>query len=135
MEQGEFNRRVNRDIQEMIGKHDLDDHMVLENNNMICKHCNTKQQLKMPTSFDDLDEICAKFMAVHTHCEASTKPALVESVKQIANQALTSAVNDGYQAGFDHGCDYLVNEAEYWVRTDKGTLAEFVQYMKDFKKG
>jgi len=135
MQQSEFNRRVNQDIQSMMGTLNRDDHMLLEGNNMICKHCNTKQQLKMPTTFDDLDEIFAKFMDLHKHCEAPTKPVLGEGVKDIAKQALTNAVNDGYQTGFDHGCDYLVNEAEYWVRTGKGTLAEFVKYMKDFKKG
>ena len=99
---------------------------------MVCKHCNTKQQLKMPTTFDDLDEISAKFMAVHTHC---VTPKGESPAANLAKDAVLNAVNEGYQTGFDHGCDYLVNEAEYWVRTDKGTLAEFVQYMKDFKKG
>lgn len=132
MEQSEFNKRVNRDIQEMMGTLDLNEHMVLESNNMVCKHCNTKQQLKMPTTFDDLEEVSAKFMAVHTHC---ITPKGESPAANLAKDAVLNAVNEGYQTGFDHGCDYLVNEAEYWVRTDKGTLAEFVQYMKDFKKG
>jgi hypothetical protein len=133
MDKSEFNRRVNQDIQGMMGTLNRDDHMLLDGNNMVCKHCNTKQQLKMPTTFDDMDETFAKFMALHAHCEKPAKP-FVESVMDIAKQAFTNAVNDGYQTGFDHGCDYLVNEAEYWVRSDKGTLAEFVKYMKDFKK-
>jgi hypothetical protein len=138
MEQNEFNRRVNQDIQSMMGASNWDDHMLLEGNNMICKHCNTKQQLKMPTTFDDMDETFTKFMDLHTHCEktASTntrKP--ITGVDEIAKQALTNAVNDGYHAGFDHGCDYILNEAEYWVREGKGTLADFVVYLKDFKKG
>jgi hypothetical protein len=107
--------------------------MLLEDNNMICTRCNTKQQLKMPTTFDDMDETFAKFMDLHMHCEAPAKPR-GEDVKDIAKQALTNAVNDGYQQGFDHGCDYILQEAEYWVRESKGTLAEFVSYLKDFKK-
>lgn len=141
MEQNEFNKRVNQDIQAlinrgMIGPNTELDHLLLENNFMVCKHCGFQQQIKMGvTSWDELDDTFAKFQDFHKHCEAPTKPVLGEGVKDIAKQALTNAVNDGYQTGFDHGCDYLVNEAEYWVRTGKGTLAEFVQYMKDFKKG
>jgi hypothetical protein len=132
MQQSEFNRRVNQDIQSMMANHT--DHMLLEGNSMVCQHCNTKQQLKMPTTFDDMDETFAKFMGIHTHCQKPAK-RIDENVKALAKEALTNAVNDGYQQGFDHGCDYIVTEAEYWVREGKGTLAEFVKYMKDFKKG
>jgi hypothetical protein len=133
MDKSEFNRRVNQDIQSLMGASNWDDHMLLEDNNMICTRCNTKQQLKMPTTFDDMDETFTKFMDLHMHCEAPAKPR-GEDVKDIAKQALTNAVNDGYQQGFDHGCDYILQEAEYWVRESKGTLAEFVSYLKDFKK-
>jgi hypothetical protein len=137
MEKSEFNRRVNQDIQSLMGASSWGDHMLLEDNNMICTRCNTKQQLKMPTTFDDMDETFTKFMDLHTHCEkpvaASPRKAITE-LNEIAKQALTNAVNDGYHAGFDHGCDYILHEAEYWVREDKGTLADFVVYLKDFKK-
>ena len=137
MDKFEFNRRVNQDIRALIQPNTELDHLIIDHNNvMFCKHCGAKQQVKVrSSSWDELDDTFAKFQDFHKHCEAPTKPVLGEGVKDIAKQALINAVSDGYQTGFDHGCDYLVNEAEYWVRTDKGTLAEFVQYMKDFKKG
>jgi hypothetical protein len=140
MEKSEFNRRVNQDIQELVNQGMLRpntelDHLIIDDNNvMLCKHCGTKQQVKVrSSSWDELDDTFAKFQDFHKHCENPAK-SIGEGVNEIAKQAFTNAVNDGYQTGFDHGCDYLVNEAEYWVRTDKGTLAEFVKYMKDFKK-
>lgn len=125
MQQSEFNKRVNQDIKALMADQDYNDHLVLEGNSMVCKHCQTKQQLKMPTKFEDLDVLFEKFIGVHQHCEPDepTKSALAE------------LTDTSYHAGFDHGCDYIVHEAEYWVREDKGTLAEFVRYMQDFKKG
>jgi|Laugresubdmm15sn_1035100.scaffolds.fasta_scaffold00040_46 hypothetical protein len=146
MEQKEFNRRVNQDIQTFLKQGVVVirpetelDHMLLDNNVMLCKHCGFEQQIKMGvTSFNDLDETFDKFQSVHMHCEkpvaANTRKPITE-LNEIAKQALTNAVNDGYHSGFDHGCDYILHEAEYWVRDDKGTLAEFVVYLKDFKKG
>lgn len=138
MDKFQFNRRVNQDIRALIGKEVTNDHLLLDNNVMICKHCGFEQQIKMGiTSFDNLDDTFDKFQSVHQHCE---KPVLTTTRKpitgadEIAKQALTNAVNDGYHSGFDHGCDYILHEAEYWVREGKGTLAEFVVYLKDFKK-
>jgi hypothetical protein len=125
MQQSEFNKRVNQDIKALMADQKYTEHLVLEGNSMVCKHCQTKQQLKMPTTFENLDALFEKFIGVHQHCEADepTKSALAE------------LTDTSYHAGFDHGCDYIVHEAEYWVREEKGTLAEFVQYMQDFKRG
>ena len=146
MEQNEFNRLVNQDIQELVNQGMLRpntelDHLIIDDNNvMLCKHCGTKQQVKVrSSSWDEIDDTFAKFQDFHKHCE---KPALAPNTRKpitgvdgVALQALTDAVNDGYHAGFDHGCDYILHEAEYWVREGRGTLAEFVVYLKDFKKG
>jgi hypothetical protein len=139
MDQNEFNRRVNQDIRALIQPNTELEHLLLDDNTMICKHCGTTQQVKVRlSSWDELDDTFAKFQDFHKHCEkpvaASPRKAITE-LNEIAKQALTNAVNDGYHAGFDHGCDYILNEAEYWVREGKGTLADFVVYLKDFKKG
>jgi hypothetical protein len=144
MEKSEFNRRVNQDIkalikQGVIGLNTELEHLLLDDNTMICKHCGTTQQVKMRlSSWDELDDTFAKFQDFHKHCEkpvATNTRKPITGVDEIAKQALTIAVNDGYHSGFDHGCDYILHEAEYWVREDKGTLADFVVYLKDFKKG
>jgi hypothetical protein len=144
MQQNEFNRRVNQDIktlikQGVIGPNTELEHLLLDDNTMICKHCGTTQQVKVRlSSWDELDDTFAKFQDFHKHCEkpvATNTRKPITGVDEIAKQALTNAVNDGYQQGFDHGCDYIVTEAEYWADTGKGTLDEFVEYMKNFKKG
>jgi len=139
MQQNEFNRRVNQDIRALIQPNTELDHMLLDNNVMLCKHCGTTQQVKVRlSSWDELDDTFGKFQDFHKHCEkpvvTTTRKAITE-LNEIAKQALINAVNDGYHSGFDHGCDYILHEAEYWVREGKGTLADFVVYLKDFKKG
>jgi len=144
MQQNEFNRRVNQDIktlikQGVIGPNTELEHLLLDDNTMICKHCGTTQQVKVRlSSWDELDDTFAKFQDFHKHCEkplAVDTPKAIAERNKIAKHALNNAVNDGYHSGFDHGCDYILHEAEYWVREDKGTLADFVVYLKDFKKG
>ena len=138
MEQNEFNRRVNQDIRALIQPNTELEHLLLDDNTMICKHCGTTQQVKVRlSSWDELDDTFAKFQDFHKHCEkpvAASPRKAITGVDGVALQALTDAVNDGYHAGFDHGCDYILHEAEYWVREGKGGLAEFVVYLKDFKK-
>lgn len=134
MEKSEFNRRVNQDIRGLIPDAELD-HLLLDDNTMICKHCGTTQQVKVRlSSWDELDDTFAKFQDFHKHCEPAPTRKPITGVMEIATQALTNAINDGYNAGFDHGTDYILQEAEYWVREGRGTLAEFVVYCKDFKK-
>ena len=144
MQKSEFNRRVNQDIQELVNQGMLRpntelDHLIINDNNvMLCKHCGTKQQVKVrSSSWDELDDTFAKFQDFHKHCEkpvATNTRKPITGVDEIAKQALINAVNDGYHAGFDHGCDYILHEAKYWVREDKGTLADFVVYLKNFIK-
>jgi len=144
MEKSEFNRRVNQDIQELVNqgvlRHNEElDHLLLDDNTMLCKHCGTTQQVKVRlSSWDELDNTFAKFQDFHKHCEkplAVDTPEAIADRNKIAKHALNNAVDEGYRTGFDHGCDYILQEADYWVRESKGTLADFVVYLKDFKKG
>ena len=65
-----------------------------------CKHCNFQQVIKMPIAIDDLLTVMDTFTAAHKGCIAP----------------ISEAVMSDYVKGFDHGCDYIVNEIETFIK-------------------
>ena len=65
-----------------------------------CKHCNFQQIVKMPIAIDAMVSSMDAFAAAHKGCVAP----------------IAEAVMSDYVKGFDHGCDYIVNEIETFIR-------------------
>lgn len=91
------------------------DHIIIEGNTMRCTHCGFKQQIKMPTAIDNLLQQMDQFTAAHKHCQA-LPPA--------------EAVMSDYVKGFDHGCDYIVNEIQLWSTKHARDVGDLLAHLK-----
>lgn len=78
------------------------DHIVTNANTrcMECKHCGFQQALKMPDTIDSILTRMDAFIAAHKDCKAP----------------ISETVMSDYVKGFDHGCDYIVNEIEIFIK-------------------
>lgn len=93
------------------------DHVVAEGNTMHCTHCGFKQQLKMPVAIEGLLSQMDQFIAAHKNCVLP---------KNVPAEAAVSE----YSKGFDHGCDYIVNEIEIWSKKHARDVGDLIAHLK-----
>lgn len=63
-----------------------------------CKHCGFRGVVKMPIPLGDMVSLMDAFTTAHKGCVAP----------------IAETVMSDYIKGFDHGCDYIVNEIKHW---------------------
>ena len=93
------------------------DHVVAEGDIMHCTHCGFKQQIKMPVDIDGLLSQMDQFMAAHKNC-------------QLPKGVPAEAAMSEYAKGFDHGCDYIVNEIEIWSTKHSRDVGDLIAHLK-----
>lgn len=93
------------------------DYVLADGDRMHCTHCGFSSQIKMPASIDNILHQMDQFLAQHANCP---KPKDVPA----------EAVMTDYAKGFDHGCDYIVNEIEIWSKKHSRDVGDLIAHLK-----
>jgi hypothetical protein len=93
------------------------DHIVIEGRTMHCTHCGFKQQVKTPAPIEALLQQMDQFTAAHKDC-------------QLPKGVPAEAAMSDYAKGFDHGCDYIVNEIEIWSKKHARDVGDLIAHLK-----